>query len=172
MKWPIPTPVWITIALTYVGLREIPGKKHNPTILRWLKNLKAWWAEDETPWCGTFVAECLRQSGLPIPQHWYRAKAYSTYGSAITKAANTIPFGAIAVKSRVGGGHVFFAVARSADGKIIFGLGANQSNKVSIVPFTLTEIDTVRWADDRVPRIPLPVSTIGEIGAVQPGSEA
>jgi uncharacterized protein (TIGR02594 family) len=57
-------PHWLPIARKYIGLTEIPGKAHNPTILRWLTELKAWWKDDETPWCGTFVAAVLREAGL------------------------------------------------------------------------------------------------------------
>lgn len=173
MKWNYPMPPWIDLAFRYRGLKEIPGKNHNPTILKWLKQLKAWWAEDETPWCGTFVAHCLRESGLTIPQHWYRAKAYAEYGTPVVKVASTIPLGSIAVKSRVGGGHVFFPVARSEDGKTIFGLGGNQSNMVNIVPFSLSEIDSIRWPPYTMnPPTLLPVATREEIGAVSKGSES
>ncbi|MGE9658889.1 hypothetical protein ACQP6C_10405 [Snodgrassella alvi] len=46
---------WISEARKHIGLREIKGAKHNPTILAWLKYNKestAWWRDDETPWCG------------------------------------------------------------------------------------------------------------------------
>lgn len=85
MEYPKPLPMWIDHALRHVGLREIPGKQHNPTIIKWLSQLKGWWKEDETPWCGTFVAHCLREAGLPIPQHWYRAKAYADFGSPVLR---------------------------------------------------------------------------------------
>lgn len=171
MKWPVVIPAWVVEGLKFVGLAEIPGKKHNPTIVNWLKKLKAWWAEDETPWCGTFIGHCIDAAGLPLPQHWYRAKAWADYGIKVSKTG-VIPFGAICVKSRVGGGHVFLAVAKSADGTVIYGLGGNQGNKVSIVPFPLVEIDVIVWPSSRVPQQPLPVTTRAEIGAVERGSEA
>ena len=49
-------PSWLKIARSYEGLKEIPGPRHNQTIIRWLGKLKAWWSDDETPWCGVFVA--------------------------------------------------------------------------------------------------------------------
>jgi uncharacterized protein (TIGR02594 family) len=157
--------------MTHRGIREIPGKRHNPTIIKWLKSLKAWWSEDETPWCGTFVAHCLREAGIIPPKAWYRAKAYSTYGTAITNLLG-IPFGAICVKSRKGGGHVFFAVARSPDGHTIYGLGGNQSNCVNITAFRLDEIDEVRWPPTTLSRISIPVATGSDIGVVNRGSES
>ena len=59
---------WIAEARKYIGLAEVPGKNHNPMILNWLHGLKAWWKDDETPWCGVFVAHCLRIGGRDIPK--------------------------------------------------------------------------------------------------------
>lgn len=170
MKWPLPLPLWIDIAMRFRGLREIPGKQHAPKIGMMLKKLKAWWSDDETPWCGVFVGYCLLEAGITPPKHWYRAKAYATYGTAVSK--ENIPFGAICVKSRKGGGHVFFAVARSEDGRTIYGLGGNQSNMVNIVPFALSEIDDIRWPPVSVNRLSLPIATAQQIGAASKGSEA
>ena len=33
---------WIAEGRQYVGMAEIPGKQHNPTIQNWLRTLKAW----------------------------------------------------------------------------------------------------------------------------------
>ncbi|MGJ4827234.1 TIGR02594 family protein, partial [Neisseria gonorrhoeae] len=61
---------WIAEARRHIGLKEIPGAKHNPTIVQWLKETggfpgaaKSWYFEDETPWCGLFVGYCLGKSG-------------------------------------------------------------------------------------------------------------
>lgn len=168
MQYPNPIPPWILEALKYKGLKEIPGKSHNPTILKWLTHLKSWWQEDETPWCGTFVAHCLRTAGEVIPQHWYRAKAYSLWGSPCNK--DSIPFGAVCVKSRKGGGHVFFAVARSRDGLYIYGLGGNQSNMVNTTTFKLSDIDSVRWPPNSVqPKLQLPIATPESIASASIG---
>lgn len=170
MIWP-PLPAWTKIGLESVGLQEIPGRRHNARILAWLRQLGAWWSEDETPWCATFVAHCLREAGLPVPKHWYRAKAYADYGTPILRIANSIPIGSLCGKTRVGGGHIFQAVARSADGRHIYGLGGNQRNSVNITKFLLSEIDFVRWPGGPCYDV-LPVVTDAEIGSVQRGSEA
>lgn len=169
MKWPTPLPAWLDAAFRFRGLKEIPGKQNNPKITNMLIKLKAWWRDDETPWCGTFVAYCLDLGGQPVPQHWYRAKAYADYGTQVPRNAREIPFGSIAVKSRVGGGHVFFPVARSADGLIIYGLGGNQRNMVNITPFRLSEIDAIRWPPSSAFQHLLPVVTALEIGAESGG---
>lgn len=137
---------WIAEARKFVGLTEIPGKQHNPTIVNWLSTLKAWWSDDETPWCGTFVAHCCREVGRDIPKHWYRALAWSDYGYRLDKPA----FGCLAVFSRVGGGHVGFVVGRDRQGNIMV-LGGNQGNKVSIARFDPARVTAYVWpsADGR-----------------------
>jgi uncharacterized protein (TIGR02594 family) len=170
-RWPAPLPAWIDEAMRHRGLKEIPGKQHNSTILKWLAKLKAWWKEDETPWCGTFVAHCLEAVGLPVPKHWYRAKGYADYGTKVSfdVSAFVIPFGAICVKSRTGGGHVFFAVARSADGTVVYGLGGNQGNMVNITPFKVKDIDHVRWPPSSAQKLELPKATAAELAAAAIG---
>ena len=172
MKYPIPSPEWIDHALSHLGIREVPGPTSNTTILKWLLKLKAAWKEDATPWCGTFVAHCLQEADLVFPKFWFRAKAYMEYGTACSKS--DIPFGAICVKLRVGGGHVFFAVAQSVDGTLIYGLGGNQHDMVNITPFKLSEIENVRWPDANTVRHALPRITSGTqlAAAAMGGSEA
>lgn len=171
ITYPKPMPKWFVEAFSHLGLAEIPGKQNNPTIIGWLIALKAWWKEDETPWCGTFVAHCLKTAGMSVPKAWFRAKEYANWGNPCNK--DSIPFGAVCIKSRVGGGHVFFAVASSRDGQTIYGLGGNQGNRVSIVPFKLSDIDAVRFPVEAAQRLALPIaSSLAEVGAVKAGSEA
>jgi uncharacterized protein (TIGR02594 family) len=58
----LPLP-WILEAKKHIGLKEIPGPKHNVTILAWLSQLKAWWKEDETPWCFTGDTQLFTDKG-------------------------------------------------------------------------------------------------------------
>lgn len=172
MKWPEPTPPWITEALRHRGLREGPGKQNNPVILGWIKKLGGWFNDDETPWCGTFVAHCLDQAGFPVPKDWFRAKSYVTYGDPCT--GDNIPFGAICVKGRVGGGHVFFAVGRSPGGETVYGLGGNQSNMVNIAAFKVSDLIGIRYPNSKsVLRDPLPIiASAAAVNATMGGSEA
>ena len=106
---------WLIEARKHVGLAEIPGKQHNPVIVNWLAALGAWWNDDETPWCGTFVAHCLRTAGRGLPKHWYRAREYEGYGTKLKRPA----YGCIAVLTRTGGGHVGFVVGEDKAGNIL-----------------------------------------------------
>lgn len=134
---------WVAEARKHIGLKEIKGNKHNPTILSWIANLGGWFKDDETPWCGTFIAECLRVSGRAYPKHWYRALAYESYGTKLPKAA----YGCIGVMSRTGGGHVTFIVGETEDGKYLVGLGGNQSDAVNLMKFDKSRFTAFVWAE-------------------------
>lgn len=138
-------PKWLVHARTYLGTAEIPGKQHNPVIVRWLKALKSWWIEDETPWCGTFVGAVMRESGLPVAKHWYRAKGWLDWGVPVAEPS----VGCVVVYDREGGGHVGFAVAYDQGGRILT-LGGNQGNRVSIAPFPRWRVLGYRWPADHV----------------------
>ena len=145
---------WIREARKYIGLSEIPGKQHNSTVVNMGIRLGAWWRDDETPWCGTFAAHCLREAGRAIPKHWYRARDYENSGTTLTRPA----YGCIAVMSRQGGGHVGFVVGETKPGGDLLILGGNQGNRVSIARFPRSRITAYRWpsyADGR-PSVPLP----------------
>lgn len=138
---PTDAPAWIVEATKHIGLKEIPGPKHNPTILQWIKNLGGWFTDDETPWCGTFIAQCLKEAGRGVPKHWYRALAYESYGTRLAKPA----YGCIGVMSRTGGGHVAFIVGETKDGKYLVGLGGNQSNAVNLMKFDKSRFTAFVW---------------------------
>lgn len=141
MSKPNLDPVWLTKARSYLGLKEIPGPQHNAKIIGWLRDLKAWWSDDETPWCGTFVAHCLQTSHHPIPTHWYRAKAWAEYGSRLQ--TDRLAAGAILVFDREGGGHVGFYIGESTDSYFV--LGGNQSNGVNVTRILKSRLLASRW---------------------------
>lgn len=132
---------WMIEAKKHIGLREIVGKQHDSTILKWLKLLGAWWKEDETPWCGTFVAWCLKTAGIAYPKHWYRALDYVNYGTKLLKPA----YGCVAIKTRSGGGHVCFVVGRDSKTGRLVCVGGNQGNAVSYALYNDTDFHEFRW---------------------------
>lgn len=134
---------WVTEARKFVGLAEVLGKAHNPTIQNWLRTLSAWWSDDETPWCGTFVAHCLRETGRDVPKNWFRALSWVDAGTRL----DTPAFGCIVVFSRVGGGHVGFVVGRDRQGNLMV-LGGNQGNKVSIARFDKSRVAAYIWPSE------------------------
>ncbi|MGL6245657.1 TIGR02594 family protein [Pseudomonas sp.] len=158
-RGPIP-PLWLTLARSFLGTAEIPGPRHNATILGWLERLKAWWRDDETPWCGVFVAHCLREAGHEIPKLWMRARAWADWGISLEWPV----VGCIVVFSRAGGGHVGFVVGRDNAGNLMV-LGGNQGDRVSIAPFSPGRVIAYRWpADDAPPDITRPLPRLASDG--------
>jgi uncharacterized protein (TIGR02594 family) len=133
-------PAWIVKAEKYIGLKEVPGKGNNPTIVKWLINMKAWWRDDLTPWCGTFVDTCLRESGLPVAKAGYRAKSWLDWGVKLESPV----YGCVVVFDRKGGGHVGFVVGRDEHGNLMV-LGGNQSDAVNVAPFKMERVAGYRW---------------------------
>lgn len=134
-------PQWLTIAESYVGIREVPGARHNSVIVGWLKRLKAWWLDDETPWCGVFVGECMDQAGLEIPKTYMRASSWGVWGANL-RASHVAP-GAILVFTRAGGGHVGFYVGE--DKLYYYVLGGNQNNMVNVAKIAKARCTAIRW---------------------------
>ena len=134
-------PRWLKIAETYTGLAEIRGPKHNSKIVGWLDKLGAWWRDDETPWCGVFVAHCVQDVGLPYPSMYMRAKAWVDYGSLLRR--DRLAPGAILVFDRAGGGHVGFYVGEDAGHYFV--LGGNQGNAVNVMKLGKSRLLASRW---------------------------
>ncbi len=141
-------PRWVTHARKFYGLKEAKGPKTNPVIAGWLKTLKAWYGDDETPWCGTFLGAVFHEMGYKIPAVYMRAKDWLKWGKAVP-----ICFGAVGIKSRVGGGHVTIIVGRTREGKLV-GLGGNQGDAVSYATFDPKVFEGFRWPINE----PLPIA--------------
>ena len=137
-------PRWLPYARTFVGLREIPGKTHAPQVTKWLRQMRAWWDDDETPWCGVFVDGVLRDLNIPTAKASYRARAWLDWGTPIVKPT----MGAVVVfnggAKRAGAGHVGFVVGVDLLGRIMV-LGGNQANAVNIAPFARDRVLGYRW---------------------------
>jgi len=132
---------WIAEARKHIGLSEIKGSEHNPTILSWLARMKAWWREDETPWCGVFVDHCLATAKATRVKEGYRAKSYLN----LPVRLNIPCYGAIAVFDYAPrGGHVGFIVGEDRLGNLMI-LAGNQNNKVSIAAFSQEKLIGIRW---------------------------
>ena len=134
---------WMETAKSHMGLREIRGKRHNPKIIRWAKNLGGWVASyyktDEIPWCGLFTGHCMDDNDIPISiKNPLGARNWNKFGF------KTDPrYGAVMVFSRKGGGHVGFYV--SEDSKTYHILGGNQSNSVNVTKIAKSRFLGARW---------------------------
>jgi uncharacterized protein (TIGR02594 family) len=137
-------PVWLAKARSYLGLKEIPGKHHSPTILGWWKKLKDAIRDDETPWCGGYVGGVLAECGLPVVKSPAGARNWLNLPKVLDRPA----YGCIVVfwrgKKSGWSGHVGFLVGKDQKGNLMI-LGGNQGNKVSIKPFSPSRVLGYRW---------------------------
>lgn len=134
-------PHWLAIAREDLGVAETPGKETTPVIRRWLIELGAWWRDDETPWCGVAIAHWMRESGIQIPRHYYRARAWLDWGTTLL----TPTPGCVAVFERRGGGHVGLVVGHADTFNGLRVLGGNQGNRVSISTYSRDRVLGYRW---------------------------
>lgn len=153
---------WVSAARSMLGLREIAGPKHNPKILEmWVAAKASFIKDDENPWCAALIALVMVMCNIVPPPDAFRAISWATWGKACNPQV-----GAIGVKKRKGGNHVFVIVGITADGKYYLCLGGNQGNMVSIIPILVEEVNAVRWpASMPVLDIRLPVMARGTTGA-------
>lgn len=138
---PVP---WLDKARSYIGLKEYPGAKTNPTIAGWLTRLKAAWRDDETSWCGTFIAECFSEVGIDPVKGWAGARNWLNFGQKL--AAPTVGCVVVFWRENINGwkGHVGFVVGRDRGGHLMV-LGGNQGDMVSIKPFNTDRVLGYRW---------------------------
>lgn len=156
---------WVTIARSYLGLAEIPGPTHNNRLLALLNTAQRWnglrWSDDEMPWCGGFLAACFVAAGIDPPKIAARAASWRDWGVAFKAVV-----GAVGVKARAGGNHVFLVVGETADKRYYKALGGNQGNRVSIIDILKADTDAIRWpAGLSMTAGVLPVMERGTIGA-------
>lgn len=169
------TPIWYQKAVSELGQREITGKLNNARIVEYQKATGLAASDDETPWCGSFVAWCMMQSGIPYDKKnaaW--AKSWLTFG----KSLKTPITGAIAVMQRgtdVNTGHVtFFSEWANAEHTLFKALGGNQSNSVCIESLPVANVLGWRWPNEvKLPVSEQPLKKSGVIhGAVVSGAGA
>lgn len=118
-------------ALKLYGTKEIPGPRHNQTILSWATELGVSdiYKNDETAWCALAMGIIIKRAGKVLPFSSYevlRAVSYVKFGTHV----DTPMFGDVCVFTRPKGYHVFLYVAESTS--FYYGLGGNQGNEFNI----------------------------------------
>lgn len=144
-------PRWLTFARKLIGVREIKGPRHSATIMGWIhamgaKVLGITVRDDETAWCGTFVAHVMTSCGFHT-QHRdtgkniiaVRAKAWLDWGRILIGPR----LGCVLVFERPGGGHVGFYVGEDRTHYHV--LGGNQGDAVSIMRLEKSRCIGMRW---------------------------
>lgn len=137
-------PNWVRVAFGEVGVVEYtqPGKS-NHRIERYHEITRAGVADDQVPWCSSFVSFCLEMAGVVST----KSKAAISYGGwgdvcGIDKFGCVILFGKSDPDAK-GTGHVGFCIGVS--GPDVFVLGGNQGNRVSIATRKRKDVIACRW---------------------------
>lgn len=137
-------PIWIETARKFLGTAEIAGPKSNPIIDGFWKviGLKH---TDDIPWCMGFVMAMLQHSGYPFMKTgWARdGLKYKGKSGKVVKLEKPA-YGCIVVFSRGSGGHIGFVVGVDKHGNLMV-LGGNQSDKVTIAPFSKQRVLGYIW---------------------------
>src|SRR6478735_7918046 len=126
-------PPWIAIGKKVMGLNEITDSKE--------------------------LAKFLKSDGAALgdpAKNPYWALNWLKFGVEVPK--DKFLMGAIGVKKRDGGGHVFFIVGHDKD--YVHALGGNQSNSVSIVKIAKKDVEGMRYPKTYpMPKKAMPTST-------------
>jgi uncharacterized protein (TIGR02594 family) len=163
-------PKWYQIAMAELGQQEIPGAEHNPRIVEYHQATGLRAQDDETPWCGAFVAWCLGAAGIRYKKaSAASARSWLNWGRELKRP--TIGCVVVFWRGRRDGwqGHVGFYAGRDAQGRILV-LGGNQGNAVSVRPYSADQLLGYRWPEG----LPLPpdIQPLRESGVIQGSSVA
>jgi len=139
-----PYPPWVEVAESFIGIKEISGKQHNPQIVAFHKMTTLRASDDETPWCSSFVNYCINASGLEGTGK-ANARSWLSWGDKLINPA----YGCVVVLSRGSSptsGHVGFYIGPDPKNKANFMmLGGNQGDSVSIAQFKKSAVLGYRW---------------------------
>ena len=148
--------LWMHAAAKRLGLKEVPGAKHNPEILAMWKRVVGYVPKrgDEEFWCAIAVGDCLLSAGVAAPKSAL-ARTYLTWGVSLAEPI----FGAAMVLGRTDDpakGHVtFFLRAKpSPTAQRFVGRGGNQGNAFCDATYPMGRVlpGGIRWPAD----VPLP----------------
>ena len=159
-------PPWVTVARAEMarGVSETPANKNSEDIKVYLRTTNLPDLDGTTPWCGAFLAFCMKTCGLKEVADLIKPGAAAVswwetnWGQPV---APPYPVGTVVILDTAAGaaGHVGLIVG--TDATTIQVLGGNQGghggpDKVSIVPFPLTAIHSTR-----IMAVPVPAAVAG-----------
>lgn len=120
------------------GLKEYPGVKHNPEIVRMFHEIGHKWVnDDETAWCAAAHSWIHMKMGYRFTGK-LNARSWENFGTKLDKPV----YGCTVVFWRVnktsGYGHVGFFIRETKD--TIFVLGGNQSDTYNIQEYKKSQL--------------------------------
>lgn len=150
-------PAWLRLALSLRGTAEVRGPRHSRTIMGWAEKLGIWYPDDETPWCGLFVAHVMSTifPDMAQPSNVLGAQKWLDFGVTLDGPA----LGAVVVfwrgSPRSWKGHVGFYYGETRTH--ILCVGGNQSDTVNITRIAKNRVKGYRYPGG------VPAPTIGPI---------
>ena len=141
----ISRPLWLEAGIKLIGTKETLGSKNNLKIIDWAKEegggIEKAYTHDSIPWCALFANHILTKVGLKGTETLW-ALDFAGKWPANKLAGPAV--GAFAPMLRNGGGHIVVVVGKDQYGNIM-GLGGNQSDQVSIIPFPVSRLNKGFW---------------------------
>lgn len=135
-------------ALSQYGIKEIPGRQHNPEVLKYFRQSGFEYInDDETPWCSAFVIWNLKMCQYEHSEK-LNARSHLSVGKAIP--LEEARQGDVVVLWRndpIGWqGHVAFYI--NEENGYVYLLGGNQGNMVQISKYPKERVLGVRRMQD------------------------
>lgn len=148
------TPLWLAVSLDNIGLKEGAGTKDNKELIADIRTVASDYQHDATPWCAGWVSFCLSKAGFKASTQPLWALSYSDVKNQPVVKLAAPCMGAIAVKTRNGGGHVTFVAGRTKGGTLAC-CGGNQNDEVNVSPYAEAAFVGFFWPKNA----PLPAKT-------------
>lgn len=150
----------VKFALSFEGLKEIPGPKHEHKIVEMFAFLgHDWVTDDETAWCAAFIGYVLEKCGIASTKA-LNALSYEDWGIPVDP--DDIQPGDIVVRPRgtkAWQGHVEQVIERVGK-KSIKTIGGNVSNSVKVSTSAISKWASIRRAGTRDVRVELSTTEI------------
>lgn len=138
-------PRWMRLAEAFriCNVRELPGAAAHPLVTYALENFTQLHGSqaatsDETPWCAAFACCVLELCGYASPHHAL-ARSFDNYGEKL----DGYRYGSIVTLRD--DNHVGFAANFDKQNDIVYLLGGNQSNSISVKPYDAARVVQWRW---------------------------
>jgi uncharacterized protein (TIGR02594 family) len=143
------------LAERFVGLREAKGPTSNAHVLAMLQLDAGWPVDDEVPWCSAFANYIAWLLRLPRSKN-LAARSWLQVGSVVERWSENAQRGFDVVILKRGGGdqpgpevlaaagHVGFLSGIEVDADLVWVLGGNQNDSVSLACFKADRVLGVR----------------------------
>ena len=152
-------PLWLQYSIAHIGTREVAGAWDNRELVADIQTVAPDYEHDATPWCAGWVSLCFAKAGIKPSKSPLWALSYAQgWGVKLIGPA----VGAVAVKTRKGGGHVTFVAGRNKNG-ILACCGGNQNDSVNISEYAASAFNMgFFWPKE----VPLPKTGISSLPIV------